>query len=76
MFLDKIQRVMAAGAVRKKVVIIGYFSPSFCLQLLQFFLSRAMRLYTPLCPLVGWLVSQSHYVFLMFDRVAPAQMLW
>ena len=30
--------VMAANAVRKKVVIIGHFSPSFCLQSLQIFL--------------------------------------
>ena len=29
---------MAAVAVRKKVVIIGHFSPRFCLQSLQIFL--------------------------------------
>ena len=29
--------VMAAIAMRKKVVSIGHFSPSFCLQLLQIF---------------------------------------
>ena len=40
--------VMAAIAVRKKVVSIGHFSPSFCLQSLQRFLfvrSNQVQLY-------------------------------
>ena len=35
---DQAVPVMAAVAVRKKVVSIGHFSPCFCLQLLKFFL--------------------------------------
>ena len=38
---------MAAVAVRKKVVSIGHFSPSFCFQSLQIFFSRVLRDSTP-----------------------------
>ena len=34
---------MAAIAVRKKVVSIGKFSPSFCLQSLQFYVLIALK---------------------------------
>ena len=44
------------------------------------FWSRATRLYTPLCQLVGWSVSRSvgwspFYFFGVFEHTAPAQML-
>ena len=47
--------VMAAVAVRKRIISIGHFSVSFCLQLLQFFVVCYATLHSALsvCPSVG-----------------------